>query len=95
MDKRIRTTVLESELIKVVTIEGRSEGLELRCLYSDDDLARYIVVSSKDVQSGQYQVPILAKARYSIKKDHLTFQSELLTDEESMILSSEVCAAVR
>ncbi|MGL5109515.1 MAG: hypothetical protein ACRC7J_10690 [Vibrio ordalii] len=88
MITRTNQTVLESRLITSVPTDDSKSCYQVRCLYAGDDLARFIVIDSTDVQ--KYQVEILAEARFSFKQNHLAFKSQSLTGSITRLLKSKI-----
>lgn len=93
MNTRSNQTVCDSRLIADVYSSKSDSKLQLRCLYAGQDLARFIVVDSTDIQKNNYQIQILAEARYNFKRNHLSFKSQALSNADSEILKDKIYVA--
>lgn len=93
MNTRTNQTVLDSKLITSVSTHARVGQVQVRCLYAGQDLARFIVVDSNDVLENSYQVRILAEARFSVKRNHLSFKSQELSCIDADVIKSRIYSA--
>lgn len=90
MNTRTNQTVLESRLVTSVIPEHGRNTYQVRCLSSTEDIARFIVVSTVDVSNNLYQIPILAEARFSFRKDRLSIKTHELNLSFTKLLKAKI-----
>ena len=79
MKTRNIQTVVDSDLVSVVSeIQGCSE-LQVRCLSYNSRTVRYIVVDSAEVKQESFSVRILAEGQFNHQRQKFSFSAPDLT----------------
>ena len=90
MNTRTNQTVLESRLITSVIADNDINSYQLRCLSWTETVARFIVVSTGDVNKNSYQIPVLAEIRFSFRKARLSIKTKELSSSLTESLKAKL-----
>ncbi|CAH7429397.1 hypothetical protein VCHA53O466_50509 [Vibrio chagasii] len=95
MNTRTNQTVNECELLASVTIAGGASELQIRSLFWGRDVVRLIIVDRAEVEMCNYQINILAEARYAVKSGRLSFVCRTLRGDDLELCKDVMLSVIK